>query len=126
MFIRVPLVHPDKSRMGLTALSSASPRCCARAACVSASCSPQGSPAREAALLRAERGALDELAQAGHAAGLHVPGCCGRGEPAADQEPDIAAAEDDQELLGHHLERGGEASVSTCVSVYLRGEHTQH
>lgn len=126
MFIRVPLVHPDKSRMGLTALSSASPHCCARAACVSASCSPQGSPAREAALLRAERGALDELAQAGHAAGLHVPGCCGRGEPAADQEPDIAAAEDDQELLGHHLERGGEASVSTCVSVYLRGEHTQH
>lgn len=72
---------------------------------ISAFSSPLQSPAHEPALSGVERTGLYELAQTGHFPVLHVPCCQGLGELTADQEPDVAATEDHQQLLGHHLKQ---------------------
>lgn len=74
------------------------------------------SAAHAAALVGAERGGADELAETGHAAVLQVPPCHSPRELASDQQPDVAPTEDHQELLGHHLEGAEEVSEqSSCL-----------
>lgn len=61
-------------------------------------------------MVAVEHHGLDELAETGNAAVLHVSPCPGPREPARDQEPDVASTEDHQELLGHRLEGATEGS----------------
>lgn len=72
--------------------------------------SPLWSPAPDPAVVAVEHRGLDELAETGNAAVLHVSPCPSPREPARDQEPDVASTEDHQELLGHHLEGAREGS----------------
>lgn len=121
-----PPSHPDKSRMSDYSpllCPTASSLSCVRTAFISASPSPLRSPAHKPALVCVERGGLDELAETGRAAVLQVPPRHGPREPAGDQEPDVASAEDHQELLGHHLERAREVSEQ---SIHLREEWVMH
>lgn len=127
-FIRVifPFIHLDKSRMHSYSpllCPMVSSHCCGWAAFISAFSSCLWSPAHEPALVCVERGGLDELAETGHAAVLQVPPWHGPRETAGDQEPDVASTEDNQELLGHHLEQAREVSEQR---IYLREEWMIH
>lgn len=89
---------------------TASSHCCVGSAFTVVFSSPLQSPAHEPVPVCVEHGGLDELAETGHAAVLQVPPCHSPRQLARDQEPDVASAEDHQELLRHHLERAQEVS----------------